>query len=248
MCLDRTWGKHRSLLALCYGQKCDSKVIGEWEVSNNKKRTMEPLRKRKSVSGQHFLAISCTFRTCELENNLYNKNQPNSDSGEEIFGKYPCHLVPPLDRTLAVFADKKTRTLRTTRCNGNVSGWTCKRKRTTTTVESIGKITKEKRNWIQSDPCSEKNIKKIRCLFFSRKPTGSPTFPSCWGSLFDIFVAGPLLGTKNRWTKLFRGHGKKPTSIDVSSTPMRFKSCQPVFQDVFFAFSRSFFCLLFTGC
>lgn len=92
----------------------------------------------------------------------------------------------------------------------------------------------------------QKKIKKIRCLFFSRKPTGSPTFPSCWGSLFDIFVAGPLLGTKNRWTKLFRGHGKKPTSIDVSSTPMRFKSCQPAFQGDFFAFSRSFFFVCFS--
>ena len=109
--------------------------------------------------------MSCTFHTCELENNLYNKNQPHS--GEEIVGKYPCHLVPPLDRTLAVFADKKTRALRTTRCDGNVYGWTCKSKRTTTTVESMRKITIEKRNRIQSDQSVfRKNITRRFDVFF----------------------------------------------------------------------------------
>ena len=210
MCLDRTWGKHRSLLALCYGQKCDSKVIGEWEVSNNKKRTMEPLRKRKSVSGQHFLAISCTFRTCELENNLYNKNQPNSDSGEEIFGKYPCHLVPPLDRTLAVFADKKTRTLRTTRCNGNVSGWTCKRKRTTTTVESIGKITKEKRNWIQSDQSVfRKKYQEDSMSFFQQKANRFTNLSFLLGVVVWHFCCRSIVGYKKSMNKAISGSWQK---------------------------------------
>lgn len=96
-------------------------------------------------------------------------------------------------------------------------------------------------------PCSEKISQEDSMSFFfaESQPVHQP-FLLVGGRCLTFLLDGPLLGTKNRWTKLFRGHGKKPTSIDVSSTPMRFKSCQPAFQDDFFCIQPVLFFVCFS--
>ena len=169
-------------------------------------------------------AISCTFHICEVKTHQQT-TKINQTQGKKYLANIPATWFLPLTAHLRSLRQENTHP-----ANHQVRRkclWLDlqKKKRTTTTVESIGKITKEKRNWIQPDQSVfRKNItRRFDAFFFNRKPTGSPTFPSCWGSLFDFIVAGPKFRVQSIdkrnsvfFLALFPG-GKKQTSIDVSS-------------------------------